>query len=449
MKKTIIFCLASAVLAVSLIGGAAAMLDSKKETVLLDEEILYGDPAAAEGLQVTYEMPLEKGHVRWKIDQCFDSKSIYNAGFQYLSEIQKPLSDDRYSGLILEPLGQDWSGNDQHWYQDTMYEGVARNIPAEYRKSGEYYTQRVDLADYYDYLPLSLTYSVSGGASDWTPNGAVYALYRKINEVFRIPVTEDMHIRLRLTAETPNDGEALRSGYPMDDGSNILLDCTSVPTDDGVYFTFSVCPTNTIRLDVNEISLGYGIYYLPTVLSPLPFETPGDLMYRQPDPEGLCLGMPLDADAYDTIEEMVYQKEKDRLLILASKNGLYSLLIYEESSRKLLQTLVLTPPGKSQFEELLSGVLEQGRECYYSEGFYEVIFEDHYDIFTEEEDSQQVVGYADIEKIIYNPETNRIVYVALHANDTGVYPLKDVAYFNCFHIDETEYVKHIEYGAQN
>ena len=52
-------------------------------------------------------------------------------------------------------------------------------------------------------------------------------------------------------------------------------------------------------------------------------------------------------------------------------------------------------------------------------------------------------------KIIYNPQTNRIVYVALHANDTGVYPLKDVAYFNCFHIDEKEYVKHIEYGAEN
>ena len=56
--------------------------------------------------------------------------------------------------------------------------------------------------------------------------------------------------------------------------------------------------------------------------------------------------------------------------------------------------------AESQFEELLSGVLAQGKECYYSEGFYEVVFEDHYDIFTEEEDSQQVVGYADIEKII-------------------------------------------------
>ena len=98
---------------------------------------------------------------------------------------------------------------------------------------------------------------------------------------------------------------------------------------------------------------------------------------------------------------------------------------------------------ESQFEELLSEVIDQGEECYYSEGFYEVVFEDSYDIFTEENNAQQVVGYADIEKVIYDPETYRIIYVTFHANDTGVYPLEDVAYFNCFDIVETEYVKHI------
>lgn len=98
---------------------------------------------------------------------------------------------------------------------------------------------------------------------------------------------------------------------------------------------------------------------------------------------------------------------------------------------------------ENQFDELLSDVIDQGKACYYSEGYFEVVFEDSYDIFTEEDNETQVVGYADIEKIIYNPETFRIVYVAFHANDTGVYPLKDVAYFNCFNIDENEYVEHI------
>lgn len=96
--------------------------------------------------------------------------------------------------------------------------------------------------------------------------------------------------------------------------------------------------------------------------------------------------------------------------------------------------------SKDQFEELLAGHTGQAAECDYASGYYEVVFEDSYDIFDGEESEDQVVGFADIEKIIYNPEIYRIVFVAFHANDTGVYPLKDVAYFNCFDIDENEYV---------
>ena len=99
--------------------------------------------------------------------------------------------------------------------------------------------------------------------------------------------------------------------------------------------------------------------------------------------------------------------------------------------------------SKDQFDKLLSDRTGQAAECYYASGYYEVVFEDSYDLFDGEENGDQVVGFADIEKIIYNPETYRIVFVAFHANDTGVYPLKDVAYFNCFDIDENEYVEHL------
>ena len=54
------------------------------------------------------------------------------------------------------------------------------------------------------------------------------------------------------------------------------------------------------------------------------------------------------------------------------------------------------------------------------------------------------VGWADIEKVIYNPETLNIIYVCFHANDTAVYKLDEVAYFNRFSILEEDYVKSIE-----
>ena len=98
---------------------------------------------------------------------------------------------------------------------------------------------------------------------------------------------------------------------------------------------------------------------------------------------------------------------------------------------------------EEQFEEFLSDKADQAKEAYYAEGYYEIVMEDSYDVYADDKDDEQAVGYADIEKIVYNPETHHIVFVVFHANDMGVYPLEDVAYFNCFDIDENEYAEHI------
>ncbi len=125
-----------------------------------------------------------------------------------------------------------------------------------------------------------------------------------------------------------------------------------------------------------------------------------------------------------------------------SVNGYaYNLEAWMDVCHEIFLDITVT---ESQFDELLSEVMSNSVECYYSEGFYEVVFQDSYTIFIDDNDEERVVGYADIEKIIYNPESYRIVFVSFHANDTGVYPLKDVAYFNCFNIDENEYVKHLK-----
>ena len=98
---------------------------------------------------------------------------------------------------------------------------------------------------------------------------------------------------------------------------------------------------------------------------------------------------------------------------------------------------------ESQFYSLLGSQLNEGKQCYYASEFYEVVFQDFYEVYNDEFNDVQVVGYADIEKIIYNPTTFQIVFVAFHANDTGVYPLNDFAYFNRFNINENEYASYL------
>ena len=104
-------------------------------------------------------------------------------------------------------------------------------------------------------------------------------------------------------------------------------------------------------------------------------------------------------------------------------------------------------------EEQFAALLEKARagdylerECYYAEGYYEIVYCDEYKLgedTVDESESTGVVYRAHVEKVIYNAETQNVLYEYFWTNDTGVYNLEDVVYFRRFGIDEKEYVKHL------
>ena len=84
------------------------------------------------------------------------------------------------------------------------------------------------------------------------------------------------------------------------------------------------------------------------------------------------------------------------------------------------------------------------RSADYCDGYTEIVFMDVYEKYqTDDPDDLEQVGWADIEKVIYNPHTSSIVYVVFHANDTGVYDVADVAYFNRFSINADDYFQKV------
>lgn len=105
--------------------------------------------------------------------------------------------------------------------------------------------------------------------------------------------------------------------------------------------------------------------------------------------------------------------------------------------------------SETQMDELLTlaynteGFLLE-RDAYYAEGYKEIVYRDKYEGLDEENGS---VRWACIQKVIYNQETNNIVYECFYTEDSSVYELKDVVYFNHFGIDEAEY-KEIYQTAQ-
>lgn len=90
----------------------------------------------------------------------------------------------------------------------------------------------------------------------------------------------------------------------------------------------------------------------------------------------------------------------------------------------------------------IGGGFKYEREAYYANGYRELVFSDYYESGSQSDDGTSQVGYAWIEKVIFNPETGNIAYVAFIANDWSVYSLSEVEYFNKFKINEAEYIEH-------
>ena len=86
------------------------------------------------------------------------------------------------------------------------------------------------------------------------------------------------------------------------------------------------------------------------------------------------------------------------------------------------------------------------QEAWYADGYVEIVFEDEYlisDFDLEQEDGLEQVGWATVDKVIFNEETSNIIFVSFHAHDSGVRDVENVKYFNEFGITPEEYVKHL------
>ena len=106
---------------------------------------------------------------------------------------------------------------------------------------------------------------------------------------------------------------------------------------------------------------------------------------------------------------------------------------------------------EEQFDELIAQAKSSGKfveqDTWYANGYTEIVFEDDYHLghgyFEDCADVTPTVGWATVEKIIYNPETLNIIYVCFHSWDTGVYKVDDIRYFKHFEIDPEEYIEHL------
>jgi hypothetical protein len=113
-------------------------------------------------------------------------------------------------------------------------------------------------------------------------------------------------------------------------------------------------------------------------------------------------------------------------------------------SRAVEIYLEVTVPEEN-FDDYIKDIMDSEeshntKTAYYDSSYIEIIFKDDYEIYEYEEDDAQIVGIADVQKVIYSPETHTVIFECLYVDESAVLYLDQVVYFARFEIDEYEYV---------
>lgn len=347
------FCIlaALALLSVGLTVWAHGSLYAQREAVEVEQEVLRGDPALAEGISLEIRTALDE-HLFWETRITAGPELTYDTDYTYSAQER---SRSYYSlfpetGLNVDVMGSagitgEWDTEDMRGMQKP-FNDVAARCPA----GTEDYTEVVRLRNYYEVYPLYVQNDffdllpASTEADSFVIDGdPELELQELLREYFPIPVSEDATMEVRIDKDI--DGEIHSYG-----GSVIDLFYTySVVRQGGVYFIFS-SKENQPLLDTSLFPLGYGVYFLPVVLTPAEAPDESDsFRISFGDPELVC---PVDAAV-----ESVYLcgEETGGMYLITQQEDALDLTILDETgaSTQTLQVLEGWPEALPEGERWL------------------------------------------------------------------------------------------------
>lgn len=272
MRIRVCILAALAALAVGLTVWAHGSVYAQRDAVEVEQAVLRGDPAQAEG--VALELRTSWGqYLVWNthitVGEALQLRTDYTYGPSAYLDYQ---GTDTPGELYVDVIGFDGPTEQENEVEDQRgmqkpFNDVASRCPA----GTEEHTETVHLRDYYEVYPLY----VPGGVFDLIPasmQSSRYVLYEEepelllqelLREHFPIPVPEEA--TLTITIGKNAEGRITRTG--CDYNGLQFFDTCSVVREGGVYFLFSSSRGGE-PLDTSLFPQGYGVYFLPVELIP-------------------------------------------------------------------------------------------------------------------------------------------------------------------------------------
>lgn len=328
----------------------SSTVDAQRDQVAITENRIYGEPSAAEGLDVYLDSICSRRLV-WN--------TVYEPGREpdteteftfYQNEYQEERpADTRYSGIYVSSTGGIGIRSDNGIALDlnddeSLLEGIGmdstlmsfRAVLADVAKrtgNDDVHTEAVLLRDYYEYYPLNFDFDIPSYllcSTDQDLNkyesGWVRGL-RKMQEFFRIPIIgED---KVSVTIEKNN---GIICGLDLSVDSPVSFSGSSVLRENGCFFAIEIWSSDGSEADYSNIPGGYGIYFLP-------FVNEGD--EKTADFDSLSCVYPLDAGT--RILSMYEAEDDSGIQLVTLEDGVYYISVIDNEIGGLIQKLSIFP----------------------------------------------------------------------------------------------------------
>lgn len=340
MRQRIALILAAALAlgGAALIPGAHLFLTGQEEAVTVEEEILYGDQAAARGLRVTLGVESGVGGTDLLWDTVFtpgetaaastDFTALPWGQHQEMTEEEELLVRFASPSLVYAGPTDDanfWQPQARNGRLYLPAQGVAdRTGPGEERR------EILDLADYYDVYPVHLSAFFN---HFYNSN---YTGMEQLTEFFRIPVPEGT--MMEVTVSRNEEGLLEDASCRGETG----LPKIEVPLfTDGYAYLFFDPAGGDKAVDVSQIAGGYGLFRLDYHFSydPAPWMILDSVETVLPV-EGIVRGV--------TIRD-------GELLVFSEENGMLWMSVLDAERGEVKQRLEILPvTGETPFHEAVS-----------------------------------------------------------------------------------------------
>lgn len=276
MRRIVILLLA-VVIALAAVLGTSLAVGASQEQLTHEEQVLHGDPAAAQGLNISLRYGFGHNYLQWFTDRSHKEEISSQTDFRcYMVAPNFNYSTPDYRGVSMEVVGS-YMGMD---YLEDIFRMEIRNGSTDvfpgmlgaYQRlyndtpEGGLTNTYIRFADHCEYYPLAGVIELPTGGYHW--NAYSHSSYfwggketaEAFNEYFKIPVLPDDQLQVVVDKRTGTVMESVDVTYRRKGEDWYDMHTVGICNKNTAYFTFDATTEKGNTVDTSLIPGGYGLY---------------------------------------------------------------------------------------------------------------------------------------------------------------------------------------------